>query len=165
MVRSRNEFPFFLYLPYTAIHFPLKEPRNGSIESPSIKGEVPRHYAASIIHLDDAVGRILKALDDTGRRKNTLLIFTSDNGGSTAENNDLKYPDDNCPNGPLVGNNLPFRGQKGTIYEGGTRVPTIISWPTKIRPGKQDAPVYVADWMRSPPWPAICRTEISMGRG
>ena len=147
-IRSRNESPFFLYLPYTAIHLPLKEPKKWVDRvPPSIKGEVPRHYAASIIHLDDAVGRILKALDDTGRRKNTLLIFTSDNGGSTAENNDLKYPDDNCHNGPLVGNNLPFRGQKGTIYEGGTRVPTIVSWPTKIRPGKQDAPVYVADWM------------------
>ena len=147
-IRSRDESPFFLYLPYTAIHLPLKEP-NKWVDRvpPSIKGEVPRHYAASIIHLDDAVGRILKALDETGRRENTLLIFTSDNGGSTAENNDLKYPNDNCPNGPLVGNNLPLRGQKGTIYEGGTRVPTIVSWPTKIRPGKQDAPVYVADWM------------------
>ncbi len=147
-IRSRDESPFFLYLPFTAIHLPLKEPREWVDRVPaSITGEVARHYAASIMHFDDAVGRIIRALEETGHRDNTLLIFTSDNGGSAAENNDLKYPDDNCPNGPLTGNNLPFRGQKGTIYEGGTRVPTIVSWPGKIRAGKDDTPVYVPDWM------------------
>ena len=147
-IRSRDESPFFLYLPYTAIHLPLKEPKKWvDLVPDSISGEVARHYAASIMHLDDAVGRIIQALEETGRRDNTLLIFTSDNGGSNAENNDLKYPDDNCPNGPLTGNNLPFRGQKGTIYEGGTRVPTIVSWPGKIRAGTEDTPVYVPDWM------------------
>lgn len=147
-IRSRDESPFFLYLPYTAIHLPLKEPQEWVDGVPaSITGEVARHYAASIMHLDDAVGRIIQALEETGHRDNTLLVFTSDNGGSTAENNDLKYPDDNCPNGPLTGNNLPFRGQKGAIYEGGTRVPTIVSWPGNIRAGKEDTPVYVPDWM------------------
>ena len=147
-IRSRDESPFFLYLPYTAIHLPLKEPKKWvDLVPDSISGEVARHYAASIMHLDDAVGRIIQALEETGRRDNTLLIFTSDNGGSNAENNDLKYPDDNCPNGTLTGNNLPFRGQKGTIYEGGTRVPTIVSWPGKIRAGTEDTPVYVPDWM------------------
>jgi len=113
----------------------------------SIEGDVPRHYSACVMHLDDAVGKIIAALAKTGRRENTLLVFTSDNGGSTAENNDLKYPDDNCPNGKLPGNNLPLRGKKGDLYEGGTRVPTIVSWPARAKPGKVDAPVQITDWM------------------
>jgi len=147
-IHSRKDSPFFLYVPYTAVHLPLKEPQIWVDRVPAeITGEVPRHYAASVMHLDHAVGRILKALDDTGRRENTLFVFTSDNGGSTVENNDLKYPDDNCPNGKLTGNNLPLRGRKATIYEGGTRVPTLVSWPDRIGAGKENTPVYIPDWM------------------
>jgi len=113
---------------------------------------VPRHYAASIMHLDDAVGQIVRALEATHKRDNTLVVFTSDNGGSWAQNNDLKYPDDNCPNGKLPGNNLPLRGQKGTLYEGGTRVPTIVNWPGQIKAGKAESPVQIIDWM-----PTFCR--------
>jgi arylsulfatase A-like enzyme len=152
-LRARGEAPFFLYVPFTAVHLPLKEPAAWLAKVPAaITGEVARHYAASVMHLDDSVGRILKALDETGRRKNTLVVFTSDNGGSTAENNDLKYPDDNCPNGRLPGNNLPLRGKKGDVYEGGTRVPTIVSWPGRIRADKQATPVHITDWM-----PTFCR--------
>jgi arylsulfatase A-like enzyme len=99
------------------------------------------------MHLDDAVGRIVTALEQAGVRDNTLLVFTSDNGGSTAENNDLKYPDDNCPNGALTGNNHPLRGRKGDVYEGGTRVPTIVSWPNQVKPGRVNSPVQITDWM------------------
>jgi arylsulfatase A-like enzyme len=113
----------------------------------TITGDVARHYAASVMHLDDAVGTILAALDRTGRRNQTLVVFTSDNGGSTAENNDLKYPDDNCPTGRLPGNNQPWRGEKGSLYEGGTRVPTVVSWPGQIKPGAVDTPVQIIDWM------------------
>lgn len=147
-IHSRKRAPFFLYVPYTAVHLPLKEPKEWVEKVPSeITGEVPRHYAASVMHLDHAVGRILKALNDTDRRQNTLFVFTSDNGGSTVENNDLKYPDDNCPNGKLTGNNLPLRGRKGTIYEGGTRVPTLVSWPGRISTSQVTTPVYIPDWM------------------
>lgn len=147
-IGTRGDSPFFLYVPFTAVHLPLKEPESWLQQVPgSITGKVPRHYAASVMHLDDSVGRILAALEETGVRKNTLFVFTSDNGGSTVENNDLKYPDDNCPNGKLTGNNHPFRGGKGTIYEGGTRVPTIVSWPGRVRSGISQTPVFIPDWM------------------
>jgi arylsulfatase A-like enzyme len=147
-IESRSEKPFFLYVPFTAVHLPVKEPEEWLQRVPeAIAGDVPRHYAACVLHLDDAVARIIAALEKKGRRRNTLLVFTSDNGGSTAENNDLKYPDDDCPNGKLPGNNLPLRGQKGTLYEGGTRVPAIVSWPGGAKPGRVDSPVHITDWM------------------
>lgn len=147
-IESRGDKPFFLYVPFTAVHLPIKEPDEWLRRVPdSIEGDVPRHYAACVMHLDAAVGRIVAALDKTKRRDNTLLVFTSDNGGSTVENNDLKYPDDHCPSGKLVGNNKPWRGEKGSLYEGGTRVPTLVSWPGRAKPGKVDRPVQIIDWM------------------
>lgn len=147
-IESRGEAPFFLYVPYTAVHLPIKEPEEWLQRVPkSIAGEVPRHYAACVMHLDASVARIIAALEAKGVRDNTLLVFTSDNGGSTAENNDLKYPDDNCPNGRLVGNNKPLRGQKGDVYEGGTRVPTLVSWPARVKSGRASSPAQIIDWM------------------
>lgn len=74
-------------------------------------------------------------------------MFTSDNGGSTAENNDLKYPDDNCPSGKLTANNRPLRGQKGEVHEGGIRVPTLVSWAGKLQQGTFDGVAHISDWM------------------
>lgn len=147
-IESRGPAPFLLYVPFTAVHLPIKEPEEWLKRVPAaIDGDVRRHYAACVMHLDDAVGRILSALEKKGLRDNTLVVFTSDNGGSTAENNDLKYPDDNCPNGKLPGNNIPWRGQKGDLYEGGTRVPAIVRWPARIKPGQVSSPVQITDWM------------------
>ena len=93
----------------------------------------------------------MATLEKKGRSENTIVVFTSDNGGSTSENNDLKYPDDNCPSGKLPGNNLPLRGQKGSVYEGGTRVPTLLSWPAKLKPGTFNGVAQITDWM-----PTLC---------
>jgi arylsulfatase A-like enzyme len=146
---TKNTNPFFLYLPYTAVHLPIREPDEWLAKVPKeIEGEVPRQYSACILHLDAAVGRVVDAIDKAGKKDNTLIIFTSDNGGSTAQNDDTKYPDDNCPNGNLPGNNEPLRGRKGMLYEGGIRVPTIARWPAKLQAGgKFDTPVCVIDWM------------------
>lgn len=146
--------PFFLYVPFTAVHLPIREPDEWHQKVPAeIVGEVPCQYSACILHLDAAVGRIVDAIDKAGQRDNTLIVFTSDNGGSTAQNNDTKYPDDNCPNGRLPGNNKPLKGQKGTLYEGGIRVPTIARWPGKLNPGTQfESPACVIDWM-----PTFCK--------
>ena len=147
-IESRGERPFLLYVPYTAVHLPVREPDEWVARVPAaVTGDVARHYAASVMHLDDGVGKILAALERTGRRGNTLVVFTSDNGGSTAQNNDTTYPDDRCPSGPLPGRNLPWRGKKAEAYEGGIRVPTIVSWPGRAKPGRVEAPVQITDWV------------------
>lgn len=147
-IAARSEKPFFLYVPFTAVHLPLKEPQAWVDKVPaSITGEVQRHYAACIMHLDDAVGQIVAALEKAGKRENTLLVFTSDNGGSTSENADTKYPADEYPKGKIPGNNQPLRGQKGDLYEGGIRVPTIASWPNQIKAGKYTGVAHITDWM------------------
>ncbi len=152
-IAQRDNRPFFLYVPFTAVHLPVKEPDPWLAQVPSsIEGSVPRHYAASIMHLDGAVGQIVAALEKAGKRENTLLVFTSDNGGSTSENNDTRYPGDVYPAGKLPGNNAPLRGQKGDLYEGGIRVPTIVSWPSKLQAGKSNVPLHITDWM-----PTFCR--------
>lgn len=147
-IETRGDRPFFLYVPFTAVHLPIHEPQAWLDRVPvSIQGAVARHYAACVMHLDHAVGQIVAALQKQGKLQNTLLVFTSDNGGSTAENNDLKYPDDHCPNGKLTGNNAPLRGGKGMLYEGGIRVPTLVHWPRRISAGKNPTPVQIIDWM------------------
>ena len=152
--QQQSDRPFFLYVPFTAVHLPIRESDSWLERVPdAVAGEVPRQYAACILHLDDSVGQIVRAVESIGQSRNTLIVFTSDNGGSTAENNDTKYPDDHCPSGRLPGNNLPLRGKKGDLYEGGVRVPTIACWPGKITAGsKSSTPVHVVDWM-----PTFCQ--------
>ena len=147
-IEQRGDKPFFLYVPFTAVHLPVKEPAEWLARvPPTIEGDVPRHYAACIMHLDGAVGRIVAALERAGKRERTLLVFTSDNGGSTAENAGQAYPPDDYPAGKLPGNNSPLRGKKGDLYEGGIRVPTIASWPGTLPAGKRNAPLQITDWM------------------
>ena len=148
-----EEKPFFLYVPYTAVHLPINEPDEWVNKVPaSITTEIARHYAACIMHLDDGVGQILRALEQKGFRKDTLFVFTSDNGGSNVTNTTQPYPPDDSPKGKLTASNHPLRGGKGTVYEGGTRVPTLVSWPGTISQRKESTPVSIVDWM-----PTFCR--------
>lgn len=151
-IAGRSGKPFFLYVPFTAVHLPVKEPEEWLSRVPAaISGDVPRHYAACIMHLDNAVGQLVAALEKAGKRESTLIVFTSDNGGSQAGNADGKYPADDYPNGKLSGNNAPLRGNKGELYEGGIRVTAFANWPGTLKPAKLAAPIHVADWM-----PTLC---------
>jgi arylsulfatase A-like enzyme len=153
-LETRSERPFLLYLPYTAVHIPIREPEEYLKRVPTeITEPSRREFAACVMHLDEAVGRVLAALEKSGKAGNTLVIFTSDNGGYTdARNNDPQYPSDNYTTGPAGGNNRPLRGMKTTVYEGGIRVPTLVHWPGRLKPGQVTTPVHVSDWM-----PTFCR--------
>jgi len=120
--RSKNPQPFFLYLAYNAPHDPI-QPKPDWLEKvrsrePGIS-EKRAKLVALIEHLDDGIGKVLTKLDDTGLAKNTLVIFTSDNGGV-------------LNNGA---NNGPWRSGKTHMYEGGLRVPGVARWPEHIAPG------------------------------
>lgn len=128
-VRQNSKKPFFLYLAYSAPHVVLV-PRADKLKKYFLKynqfaENYNPNYAAMIESLDDGVGEIVRTLKDQGLLENTLIIFTSDNGGLGLD--EL---------GPTPTSNAPLRKWKGHIYEGGTRVPAMISWPGKITPGK-----------------------------
>ncbi len=114
--------PFFLYLAYNAPHTPIQPPPEWLAKvrerEPGIS-EKRAKLVALIEHLDDGVGKVMKSLEATKFAKNTIVVFTSDNGG------DL---------GPGA-NNGPLRAGKGTVYEGGLKVPTAIVWPDRIDAG------------------------------
>jgi arylsulfatase A-like enzyme len=150
-IEGRRDKPFFLYVPFTAVHIPIKEPAPWLDQYRDIAEPDRRQYAACVSHLDDAVGRIVAALDRTGKRANTLIVFFSDNGGTQARNDDPKYPPDNYTPGRAHGNNLPLRGNKSQLYEGGIRVTAFANWPGKLNPGKFTAPLHAVDWM-----PTLC---------
>ena len=146
--QRKNGESFFLYVPYTAVHLPINEPTTWVEKVPAtITTDIARHYAACVMHLDDGVGQILEALDEKGVRNNTIVVFTSDNGGSKATNTSQPYPLDDSPKGILTASNHPLRSGKGAVYEGGTRVPTLVSWPGKIAPRIDSTPVSIVDWM------------------
>jgi len=150
---ERGSKPFFLYVPFTAVHLPVNETKDWLDEVPAtITKPIARQYAACIMHLDHSVGRILQALDHHDLWRNTLVVFTSDNGGSWATNNTQPYPPDDSLPGKLTASNKPLRDQKGSVYEGGTRVPTLVSWSGKVVAGKISTPVFIADWM-----PTFCK--------
>ncbi len=120
--RGEGEQPFFLYLPYNAPHFPIEPPAEW-LERVRKRdpGMAPDRAAnvAFVEHLDDAVGRVLDALKAEGLEENTLVAFSSDNGGSL----------------PHAQNNDPWRDGKQSHYDGGLRVPFMIRWPARISAG------------------------------
>ena len=120
--------PLFLYLPFNAVHGPWQVPDEYLKPYANIKG-TRRTYAGMCAAMDEAVGQVLAALDEKNIRDNTLIIFSSDNGG----------------NG--VGKNRPLRAGKSTIYEGGVRVCACVNWPGRIPAGAViNEPLHAVDW-------------------
>ena len=127
-IKANKDRPFFMYLAYNAPHTPLQATREDYDALPQIKDHTRRVYAAMIRNLDRNIGRVLAELKAQGLDQNTLVIFTSDNGGAHYIGlDDL---------------NKPYRGWKATFFEGGTRVPFFMQLPGEIAPGSQfTAPV------------------------
>lgn len=128
-IQQNSKKPFFLYLSYSAPHVFIV-PRGDKLRKYFFKygrseEKFNPYYAAMVESIDDGVGQIMKTLEENGLLENTLVIFTSDNGGLGLD--EL---------GPTPTNLAPLRKWKGHIYEGGTRVPAIFSWPGKLQAGK-----------------------------
>ena len=144
-IGKNKERPFFLYLPHLAIHFPWQTPDDEPLGTrqkgisfaasapgshsklgPHSPEEIPAVVIRMIEELDASVGRVLSALKEHGLDDNTLVIFTSDNGGYRSYAKDYTHG---------ISSNGPLRGQKGDVYEGGHRVPAIARWPGRIPSG------------------------------
>jgi arylsulfatase A-like enzyme len=122
--------PFFLYLPFNAVHSPHQVPEKYTAAYPNLKGD-RKLYAGMLAAMDEAVGEVVAAVEKAGARGNTLFVFSSDNGG---------------PAPGRVTDNGPFRAGKGTLYEGGVRVAAFATWDGKIKPGSVVAePLHIVD--------------------
>ena len=132
VIEANRDRPFFLYLAHWAPHTPLQATREDYEALSHIESHRERVYAAMIRSLDRGVGRVLEALARNGLEENTLVLFTSDNGGAGY----IGLPEVNHP----------FRGWKITLFEGGIHVPFFAKWPARIPPGAEvDAPVHHFD--------------------
>ena len=146
--------PFFLYFASLAPHAPYQAPKADEDRYAStIKDPTRRTYAAMITSLDDQVGRIVAALDKRGMRENTLIIFSSDNGGprSAVVASGAHSKEERAASGvkqeSLPASNGDLRGGKGSLHEGGVRVPTIFNWPAKLKPRVVNEPLHMVDVM------------------
>lgn len=123
--------PLFLYLPFNAVHSPHQVPDRYLKPYANLTG-VRRIYAGMVAAMDEVVGKVVDALEKKGLRDNTLIIFSSDNGG---------------PSPGKVTDNGPLRAGKGTIFEGGVRVCAFATWPGHVPAGKViKEPLHGVDW-------------------
>ena len=154
-IRKHKDEPFFLYLPHYAVHAP-HEAKTNLIEKFKPKKPVGGHhdptYAAMIYSVDESVGRIARLLEELKLADDTLLMFSSDNGGVGG------YEREGIKQGKDVTDNAPLRGGKGMLYEGGTSVPFIFRWPGHIPKGTECSdPIITVDLY--PTFLAIARSE------
>ncbi len=130
-VEKNKDHPFFLYLAYNAPHAPLQATPKYLNRFEQIKDTKRKTYAAMVSAVDDGVGAILNKLEELHLTENTIVIFLSDNGGPEQDN---------------ASNNGVLRGGKGSLYEGGIRVPFAMQWPNKIKPNTRfEQPVISLD--------------------
>jgi arylsulfatase A-like enzyme len=129
-LRRHTEGSFFLYLPFTNVHFNIEAPEEeiaayrGRFRETDPARPVNATYAAMVTRLDKNVGRVVSALDDLGLGERTLVVFASDHGAT--------FESGNQGASSFHDSNRPFRGQKRTLWEGGVRVPAFARWPGRI---------------------------------
>ncbi len=121
VIEANRNRPFFLYLAHWGVHTPLQATKEDYDAVGNIQPHRLRVYAAMVRSIDRSVGRILDKLEKEGLAENTIVVFSSDNGGAGY----LGLPEVNAP----------YRGWKITLFEGGIRVPMFIKWPARIAPG------------------------------
>lgn len=142
-IEQHRDQPFFLTVSHHAVHIPV-EGREETIAKYRAKPkpeEGVNHpiYAAMTEDLDTSIGRILDRLEELGLSEETIIVFASDNGGLRTIYTGV---------GEVVSTNAPLRDEKGTLYEGGIRVPLIVRWPGVVKPGTvSDEPATTADLM------------------
>jgi arylsulfatase A-like enzyme len=136
--------PLFLYLAFTAPHAPYQAPQEYLDRYKNIEEPTRRTYAAMISCMDDQIGKVLAALDKRGMRDNTLIFFMSDNGGNLSA---MFAGELDVSKIKLPSNNGPYRGGKGMLYEGGTRVAALANWPGRIKPGQVDGVMHMVDML------------------
>jgi arylsulfatase A-like enzyme len=119
-IERHKSGPFFLYLASNAVHTPLQAPERYKDSFKNIADPKRRTYAGMLTAMDEGIGKVLSKLKELGLEQDTLLFFINDNGGPQANGS----------------SNRPLRATKGTMYEGGIRVPFMIKWPARLKGGQ-----------------------------
>lgn len=131
-IEAHRDRPFFMYLSFNAVHTPMHVPEDVLASVPSGEKEKRRKLIAMTMSMDAAIGEVLSTLHDTGLTENTIVFFINDNGGATNNASSNGY----------------LRGTKGTPFEGGIRVPYLVSWPARFSAGQfYENPVSTFDIM------------------
>ena len=159
-IEQHRDRPFFVYLPFYAVHTPIQAKPELAAEYQRRKphgGHRNPRYAAMVETMDAGVGRVLETLDRFKLAKNTLVMFTSDNGGLGG------YRALGGSTGRNITDNAPLRGGKGMLYEGGIRVPLIARWPGRVKAGGVcPTPVITVDFY--PTLTAVAGTSMPDGQ-